>query len=175
MPEMKVTPLGEAATLIAGGWPTHCVSLLDPGTRLPRRAPHHLVLEFEDLALDQRSRPAVLPTPDDVAAILRFTAGLGDGARLLVHCHIGHGRSPAVAIGILVHNGWTVSRACSEVRSQRPHCDPNRLLLELFDRALGLGGVLPGAARHRPGTGPRTEGGLLLPPGLVRPDGAGRP
>jgi predicted protein tyrosine phosphatase len=128
------------------------------------------VLEFEDLAFDPRARPAVLPTLGDVAAILRFTTGLGDGARLLVHCHGGYGRSPAVAIGILVHNGWTVSRACSEVRSQRPHCDPNRLLLELFDRALRLGGVLPEAARRRPGAGPRTAAGLLLPP---CPDGSG--
>ena len=170
---LKVAPLGEANGLLAAGWPIHCVSLLDQGTRLAHRGQNHLVLEFGDVGPKARRGTSVPPAAADVAAVLGFTAGLQDGDRLLVHCIGGYGRSPAVAVGILVQHGQSVASAWAEVRRQRPQCAPNRLLIALFDAAIGMGGALSGKAASGGARDHdrRTPGGLLLPPALVRSSG----
>ncbi len=61
-----------------------------------------LRLRFHDV--NERSTGVKLPTVDDVAAILAFGSGLGDGARLLVHCHFEISRSTAAMATLIARD-----------------------------------------------------------------------
>lgn len=162
--QLKVAPIDEARSLLLGGWPTHCVSLLDPGTPPPARAPAHLVLEVEDFGEESRS-VAVVPTERHMRALLAFTNELREGDRLLVHCHGGIGRSPAAAIAVLAQHGASVDEALRRASAMRPWMMPNIVLLALADRALSLGGALASAgARFREDASRAAAGGGLILP-----------
>ena len=80
-----------------------------------------------------------VPTPDehppersaDVAGLLaELAADVREGRHVAVHCHAGHGRSPAFAAALLVHAGRAAEdamRELSEVRGRSvPHRDEQR-------------------------------------------------
>jgi predicted protein tyrosine phosphatase len=170
---LRIAPLPGARDLLAAGWATRCISAVDPGTDVSPRAPRHLLLEFEDIGQGSRRTAAVPPSARHVSAVLDFTADLGPDDRLLVHCHGAYGRSPAIAIGVLVQHGADVPDAWAQVRRQRPQCAPNDILLGLFDTALRQRGRL-GGYRPPDHAGPRPPGGILLPAGSGQPSGRRR-
>jgi predicted protein tyrosine phosphatase len=157
--DIRLTNLPDALDLLGGSWPTHCVSLVDPGTVVDDRAPVHYVGECYDRTTtttkkrDRRSRDA-LPSPAHAAGILATTANLTDEDRLLVHCHGCYGRSPAALMAILVQHGLKPAEAVAHVRSLRPQCQPNSLLIAHLDGALRLHGALMREASHTPPAGP---------------------
>lgn len=101
--ELTSAGLGELLTVAHH---THVLLLINPGhasSELLTLADHprRLVLSFHDEILPRDGY--VLPTPEDVAAILAFgaasTAAPAGGAKLLMmHCHSGVARSTAAAI-----------------------------------------------------------------------------
>lgn len=162
--EMKVAPFDEARSLLMGGWPTHCVSLIDPDATPPPSAPSHLVLVVEDVGLDSR-KVAIVPSARHVQDLLAFTSRLQDGDRLLIHCHGGFGRSPAAAMAALVQHGLPATEALDRVRALRPWMMPNLLILSLADAQLGLGGALASAGgRFRDEASSRSAGDRLILP-----------
>ncbi len=64
--------------------------------------------------------------------------------RLLIHCHAGMSRSPAMALAIFAD--WLgeggEEEAVRELLRVAPLCTPNKLLVETADRVLGRGGRL---------------------------------
>ena len=117
------------------GWPTHLISLLDPSdtalvARSPRPDLEHLVLLLADVT--DPDHPDA-PTRDHVRQLLACGAGLTPGARLLVHCRGGIGRSSAAAIVALVASGEPAHEALEAVLEVRPQAKPNPLLLLLAD------------------------------------------
>ena len=134
--DLKVTGLSEAKAL--NWWPTHTISVVSVNS-LTKSGKNHLVMEMEDVEDSRDERP---PNLWHAATILEFTKNLQDTDKLLVHCFAGMRRSTATAIAILIQHGMTIPEAfakCFEVRSIMM---PNRLMLELFDEQLGLGGEL---------------------------------
>lgn len=75
------------------------------------------------------------PTPDDIKQALEFVK---DKHNVLVFCHAGMCRSPALGIGILIQAGNSVKFAVERMKDIRPQLFPNILIAELIDNILEL-------------------------------------
>jgi predicted protein tyrosine phosphatase len=95
-----------------------------------------LELQFDDVTFESRFYKA--PTHEDIEAILELGKKLNADSKLLVHCHAGISRSPAVATLILLqmYPDQTADQIFDRVREIRPIIYPNRLILELGGRIL---------------------------------------
>src|SRR5690242_18459386 len=114
--ELRIVTAPEALVLLQEGWPTKALSLVGDDLRFPLESfgEHHLILRFHDL--EEELDGFVVPTKDDMRAALAHTKDLASDERLLVHCHAGKSRSPAMAIGILVQAGLSPAAAFDHVR-----------------------------------------------------------
>lgn len=140
--ELRIVTAPEALALLEEGWPTRALSLVGDDLRFPleKFGPHHLILKFHDV--EAKIAGFVPPTVEQLHEALAHTRDLKADERLLVHCHAGKSRSPAMAIGILVQAGMTPSAALEQVRKVRPELIPNRLMIGQLDQLLDLGGEL---------------------------------
>jgi predicted protein tyrosine phosphatase len=141
---------------------THVLSLLDPDwpelEAFESYGEHHrTTLHFNDII--EPSEGKVLPTPDDVAEILRFGSDLAasSGGReeghLLVHCHMGVSRSTAAMLSLLarVHAGENEDRLFERLREIRPQAWPNSVMVGYADDLLGREGRLAAALKRHYG------------------------
>lgn len=139
---LRIVTAVEALDLLEEGWPTLAVSLVGDDLRFPLSSfgQHHLILKFEDVERDVAGYTA--PKEEHLRMALRHTSSLHEDDRLLVHCHAGKSRSPAMAIGILVQSGLAPTAAFQCVQAIRPELIPNRLMIAQLDRILDLRGEL---------------------------------
>lgn len=129
---------------------THVLSILDPGWPDPEAfddfpAHDRVALRFHDVIGPVPG--AVVPTPQDVAALLDFGRAVGAAgaeAHLLIHCHAGVSRSTASAALLLAQAepARPAEAVFAAIARLRPQAWPNLLLLELGERALGRSGEL---------------------------------
>lgn len=147
---------------------THVLSLLDPEwpelEAFRRYGAHHRrILHFNDIIEPQPGR--IMPTPDDVAAILAFgnelqasKDGRGEG-HLLVHCHMGVSRSTAAMLSLLAqsHPDEEEDRLFQRLRDIRPQAWPNSLMVGFADEQLGRRGRLTAALRRHYGLRLRSD------------------
>lgn len=143
MIELRIVNASEAVDLLEEGWPTIAVSLVGDDLRFPLRSygPHHLILNFHDV--EEEVAGYVAPTGDQMRqALLHAFECKPRDCRVLVHCHAGKSRSPALAIGILIQAGMSPDAAFEQVKSIRPQLIPNRLMISQLDQILGLDGKL---------------------------------
>lgn len=140
--ELRIVRAKDAVELLNDGWPTLAVSLVGDDLQFPLASygPYHLVLRFHDIEDEVPGFSA--PTKQQIAQVLEHTKHLKEADRLLVHCHAGKSRSPAMAIGILVQSGLSPAEAFARVRLVRPELIPNRLMIRLIDEFLELDGKL---------------------------------
>lgn len=140
--DLRIETAPDALKLMQRGWPTCIVSLVGDDLRfdLPRFGPHHFIARFHDV--EAETEGYVSPTSEALKAALEHAVGLGDEDRLLIHCHAGKSRSPAIALGILVAAGLTPAHALAKVKSLRPLVLPNRLMVSTLDELLGQNGEL---------------------------------
>ena len=135
---------------------THVLSILDPGWPNPEALgdfdPHHRVtLNFHDIIIPMGGQ--ILPSRDDVEAILQFGRALpGDApmpaeAHLLVHCHAGISRSTAAMAAILAeqHPDEDEDRIFDRVLAIRGRAWPNSRMIGFADELLGRGGRMVSA------------------------------
>lgn len=147
--------------------PTHVLSLLNPereAVDLQGARAEHVVLRFADHLMvgepdgfDDEHLREILRLVDRLVERSR-----AEPVRLLVHCHQGQSRSPAVAYAALAValGPGREQEAFDVVRRRCLHPWPNALIVEAFDRALARDGALlrplldfqarwrrPGAAR----------------------------
>ncbi|HUZ74377.1 MAG TPA: protein-tyrosine-phosphatase [Stellaceae bacterium] len=137
----------------SAGGVTHVLSLLDPGWPAPAAfggfgAHERLDLRFHDVVDPLPGlRP---PRPEDVAALLRFAAGMAAASQLhlLVHCQKGLSRSTASLALILAQArpDLAADDVLAEVVRLRPRAWPNLRIIELGDALLGRGRSLVAAA-----------------------------
>lgn len=143
MLDLRIETATNALKLLQRGWPTRAVSLVGDDLRfpLPRFGDHHIIVEFHDVEIAGLAE-YVAPTAAQLAAVLEHTADLTSKDRLLIHCHAGKSRSPAMAMGVLINNGMTPQNAFDRVRRLRPALIPNRLMIQQIDEILRLEGKL---------------------------------
>jgi predicted protein tyrosine phosphatase len=137
----------EELTLHGSRGVTHVLSILDPDQPDPEafRAydrHHRQVLRFHDVI--QPTPGLVLPTPDNVRAVLEFgdnliQAAAGTEAHLLVHCHAGISRSTAAMAMLLAQADPSQSEEAilERLLALRPKAWPNSLMLGFADEILG--------------------------------------
>ena len=140
--ELRIETAPDALQLMEKGWPTRIISLVGDDLRfdLPSFGPHHFIARFHDVEVETDGY--VAPDPAVLKAALEHAAGLSDGDRLLIHCHAGKSRSPAIALGVLVAAGLPPAEALARVKTLRPFVIPNRLMVRILDDLVGQGGEL---------------------------------
>ncbi|GGF46342.1 hypothetical protein GCM10011611_61030 [Aliidongia dinghuensis] len=139
------------------------ITIEDPGLPPSRRVrfhrvphPDHLVLIFEDL--DEPHPPIITATIEHVEAAISF-ARERPAASLLVHCHAGIGRSPAIALAIIADrlgSGFE-PEALGELLRLRPMAVPNLLAIKHADAALDRNGKLLALVEEWDGRHPRNR------------------
>lgn len=77
----------------------------------------HEGMEFFHVAVDDR----YCPTPNQLESILKFVSPLlVQDKKILIHCQNGYGRSPLVAIAILIKRGMNVALAVQLLEDRHP-------------------------------------------------------
>ena len=113
-----------------------------------------LVLRFDDTGdkpvedyLQLLFDHCIPPNRSHVRAALTFARECGETS-LLIHCHAGMSRSPAIALAILAD--WLgdghEAEAVKELLKIARLCTPNKLVIEIADELLGRQGALMIAA-----------------------------
>ncbi len=129
---------------------THVLSILDPEYPVPEafgQYGEHARLERRFHDIIDPTPAMILPSPEDVAAILDFGRDMAAEAlpaTLLVHCHAGISRSTASMVLLLARAMPDVpaSAIMAQIHGLREKAWPNLRLIELGDAALGRGGSL---------------------------------
>lgn len=144
MPRLLVTPLSSLADALQSHAPSHLVSLLSPEHMIqtPESFPAaaHLRLGVNDI-VDPAAGTAP-PVRQHIDALLAFSRGWDGRAPMVIHCWAGISRSMASAFTILCDRlgpdrEIEIARA---IRQRAPHAQPNRLLVQHADDALGRDG-----------------------------------
>jgi predicted protein tyrosine phosphatase len=90
-----------------------------------------------------------IPTPHSVGEAIAFgMKKIDEGKRLLVHCQMGFSRSPAITYLILC-NYMDPQDAINETYKIRSTIQPNRHIVEIGDKLLGLNGLAIAALDSR--------------------------
>ena len=118
------------------------ITIENPETHDPFRpddeAIPQLVLQFHDIACAPEQDAAFLdeefvsPAQHHIQAAIRFAKKHALGT-LLIHCHAGMRRSPAIALAILLSRGEALHRAVAKLLDAHPSVCPNRLVVKLVD------------------------------------------
>lgn len=120
------------------------VSLVHSNERSLREHPHRLYLPCEDTVFPSDH---AAPNADHIHTLLSFVPE--PPRDIMVHCLMGHSRSTAVALVLLVAWGWDPDDAASNLASTHPPHRPfipNALITSLADSLLGCSGRLSAAA-----------------------------
>ena len=121
---------------------TYLVSIGDANDPLPKgyeNAERKLRLLIADVVTEEGA------TEEDVRRIVQLAEQLrSDSGTLLIHCEAGVSRSTATAL--IIYVCWLgrarEDEAMQRVIAQRPYAIPNRRMVALADRLLGLDGRL---------------------------------
>ncbi|MDB5735198.1 MAG: hypothetical protein JWP16_779 [Alphaproteobacteria bacterium] len=149
MPRLLVTPLSSLSEALAVHGPSHLVSLLSPEHMIATPdgfpAARHLKLGVNDI-VDPAAGTAP-PARAHIDQLLEFSRGWDMSRPMVIHCWAGISRSMASAFAILCdrlgeNREIEIARA---IRQRAPHAQPNRLLVQHADDALGRGGRMIGA------------------------------
>lgn len=128
--------------------PGHLISLLpaqeQPATPFQVQASEHLRMLVDDI-----DRPAVgqtVPASNHIEELIRFLRACSPRSSIVIHCLAGMSRSPAAAlIALALEAPGRELEAARLLREAGPSVDPNRLVVELADRALRREGALVAA------------------------------
>ena len=131
--------------------PSHVISVIDPGfaPKTPKGVDNHLKLGFDDIInidpnnsifrLNIDKIPQLLPSSDHVNSIIEFTKEWNNFPPIVIHCWCGVSRSMATATYLLCKGDTiNIDRNIRYIRSIAPHANPNKLLIELFEKSLNL-------------------------------------
>lgn len=120
---------------------THVLSLLGvegvPETPQGIDPARHLHIEVDDVPASYAGD--IEPTAAHVRAFLDFAEKWNRQGAMFVHCYAGVSRSTAAALCILCHyNPGRETAAAAALRQAAPHAKPNRQIIALADRVMGL-------------------------------------
>lgn len=152
MSHLLVAPLSSLAAALDAHAPSHLVSLLSPENMIATPpgfpAAMHLKLAINDIVDPKQG--TVPPAREHIDALLAFSRNWDARQPLLIHCWAGISRSMASAYTILCDRIGPGSeiQVARAMRQRAPHAQPNRLLVQHADDALGRGGRMLAALEH---------------------------
>lgn len=120
---------------------THILSLLGiegvPDTPHGIDPARHLHIAVDDVPAPFAGD--IVPTMEHVQKILDFCDDWNRQGSMIVHCYAGVSRSTAAALTILCHyNPGREMDAAMALRRAAPHAKPNRQIIAIADRLMGL-------------------------------------
>ncbi len=149
MPRLLVAPLSSLPEALAAHGPSHLVSLLSPEHMIATpdgfTSAQHLRLGVNDIV--DPADGISPPSRAHIDQLLEFSRSWDASRPMVIHCWAGISRSMASAFAILCdrlgeNREIEIARA---IRQRAPHAQPNRLLVQHADDALGRGGRMIGA------------------------------
>ena len=131
----------EACIEAYGGVITIENSVIEEPFRIARKHPPQCIIRFDDVTFP--GDDWILPHDRHVRAALKF-AHQWEQPSLLIHCHAGMSRSPAIGLAILADwlGAGKEDEAGRELLKVARVCVPNKLVVEIADRILGRDGAL---------------------------------
>ncbi len=159
-----VTSLFEMPEYVRALRPGSLVSIIQPELQPDTPAEidprdHHRV-PVHDIA--QPEPGSIHPSQHHVAALIEFLQEWSVDRSLMIHCYAGNSRSTAAAlIALAMKKSGSELDAAAALRRAAPHAQPNRLIVSLADRILGLEGRLV-AGREAMGAGEPARAGTLV-------------
>jgi predicted protein tyrosine phosphatase len=139
-----VTPLSSVEQAIRRYRPSHMVTLLSPEHMIETpegvATDLHLRLGMNDVA--DTAFAEAPPAEHHIETLIAFGRSWNAEAPMLVHCWAGVSRSTAAAYIVLCDRSGAGSETeiAKALRYRAPHASPNRLMVEIADRALGREG-----------------------------------
>tara|TARA_Y100000590_G_scaffold269143_1_gene302242 strand:+ start:531 stop:1109 length:579 start_codon:yes stop_codon:yes gene_type:complete len=165
-----VTSLKDHANVCKSLNASHLISVIDPGFApdTPYNVKHHLRLGFDDITeinsknfIHRKSSfvqtknidEQVLPNEKHIIEIINFVLKWDKASPIVIHCWCGVSRSMATAIYILCkYYPNDIDRNIRYIRSIAPHANPNKLMISLFEKHLGLNGLINKSLKKYPST-----------------------
>ena len=160
-----VCSLNDLNTVCNSLKPKNLISVIDPGfePETPMSVKNHLRLGFDDILEVRRDNhifrnnvdetPQIPPNKDHVKSIVNFTDDWSSKDVTVIHCWCGVSRSMATATYLLCKgNSNNIDRNIRYIRSIAPHANPNKLLINLFEKYLNLKNVISKAYKRYPYT-----------------------
>lgn len=115
---------------------TKIIGMVDPGAKIiDTDVPYH-VEYFHDI--DGPYRGFEMPRYHQIENILNFSKDFTKDDTVLIHCHAGISRSPAIGILVLIQHGYSINDAFEHIYKIRDCMNPNKLILEMGDMILEL-------------------------------------
>lgn len=131
--------------------PSHAISVIDPGfaPQTPKCVKNHLKLGFDDIVninpdnqifrLNSDSTPQLPPNKKHTDEIINFVNSWNEISPIVVHCWCGVSRSMATAAYIMCKaDSSDIDTNIKYIRSIAPHANPNKILINLFEKSLNL-------------------------------------
>ena len=131
--------------------PSHVISVIDPGHEpdTPKGVKNHLKLGFDDIIevnnknsiyrLNNTEVDQVLPSKDHIKSIVNFLSSWNNQEPIVIHCWCGVSRSMATATYLLCKEDQTnIDRNIKYIRSIAPHANPNKLMINYFEKTLNI-------------------------------------
>ena len=145
--------------------PSHLISAIDPGyvPKTPKGVEKHLKLGFDDIIevsdsnsifrLNKDIVEQVLPSLIHANTIIDFLKSWNNSKPLVIHCWCGVSRSMAIASYLLLKEDLSnIDKNVRYIRSVAPHANPNKLLINLFEKYLNLKNEISKAYQKYPYT-----------------------
>ena len=144
---------------------SHLISVIDPGFQptTPKVVQKHLKLSFDDIVEIKEDNKIfrgpglvskqILPNINHINVIVDFVSKWDQLSPIVIHCWCGVSRSMAVAAFILCKiNSNNVDTNVRYMRSIAPHANPNKLMITMFEKYLGIDGKINEAFKLYPYT-----------------------
>ena len=160
-----VCSLNDLETVCNSLKPKNLISVIDPGyePETPLGVKYHLKLGFDDILevrkdnnifrLNVDEIPQIPPNNDHVKSIVNFTDDLSTNDVTVIHCWCGVSRSMATATYLLCKEDLkNIDRNVQYIRSIAPHANPNKLLINLFEKYLNIKNEISKAYQKYPYT-----------------------
>lgn len=131
--------------------PAYLISLMDNADAVSTptyiNSIDHLRLRFHDVECEI---PGISPSMSDIVKLIEFAYRWNENPEpVVIHCISGVSRSTAAGlIFASVRQPNDEAKLVWQLKQRAPFCHPNRLMIELADRALLLGGKLFDAVAH---------------------------
>lgn len=128
----------------------------------------HLFLEIDDISMPMPGY--VAPATSHVEELVSFLDGWDRDRPALIHCYAGVSRSTAAALILMSLNNPGRERAAAlTLRERAPHAQPNRRIIGIADRIMGLDGRLVDAVDAMGEADFATMGSLVELPADLEP------